>query len=216
MAVRGRVDSQPLTARVGNHYYSYAAGYQQSVKVNDPSSNCYEPQPRFHHCAALVDNKWFVIGGTPSTLSLIQEYDIASESWHQHESHGDIPSAACGIACTSHNGRIYTFGGCTLCDRKYTNDLSELDMKSMVWKTLQSVQSPSSPILKQDAAMTTLHNTLVTFGGYGTYLERMKQSKARYDFKEKSQAEVWTNELFCYNLDGSEWQDIGLFCLLSV
>ncbi len=194
----------PLSARVGSLYYSYAAGFQQTVQVNDPCSKCYKPEPRFDHHAALIGDKWYVIGGMPSNPSYVQEYNVISESWHQYETQGDIPLAICGVACTSlsSRGKVLTFGGCTR-DRKYTNILSELDVDTMVWQTLKPVQMHHCPQLKRDAAILAHHNTLVTFGGYGTFLESIKQSRASY-FKDGTKAEVWTNELTCYDLDKSE------------
>lgn len=197
------VDSSVLCARVGNHYYSYAGGDQQTVEVNDPLSHCYKPRPCFDHCAAQIDNKWYIFGGTPSTPIHVEEYDALTETWHQHKTSGDIPPASCGVASSTLQGKMYTFGGCTG-NRRYTNVLSELDVSSMRWKTLEPLQAIPSPLPKQDAAMLTHHNTLVTFGGLGTLQGNVKPSKSAYDFKDKPKSEVWTNELLYFDLNESK------------
>ena len=202
---RKEISSQPFSARVGGSYYSYAKGYQEVVKVYDPSCLEYTPSPRFGHCACLVQESWYVLGGVGHhPLSLVEEYNIVHERWQQHKAEGDVPAASFGVACAALQGKIYTFGGCTS-NGKYSNVLSELDLGGMIWRALKPHNPPHAPILKKDAAMTTCDKCLVTFGGYGVLHEAVEQSRAAYDKDSKKKPEVWTNELIKCSLDQSEF-----------
>lgn len=201
-STRDRVSSQPFAAKVDGLYYSYATGNCQTAQVNDPSTDNYVPRARFKHCAALWDDKWYVLGGAQHTPACVEEYDTLHETWHQHITKGDIPVASVGVACTALGAKLYTFAGSTS-DNKFTNTLSELDTGSMEWRALNPGQTHHAPILKRDAAMIAHGRTLVTFGGYGTYLEVMNRMRAGYD-NSGVKFEVWTNELIVCDLDKSK------------
>lgn len=198
------VDSNPVSSRVGTDYHSYVTGCCQTVKINDPAYINYMPKSRFGHCASLVADRWFVLGGQPSTPAYIEEYDTLRETWHQHLTTGAVPSALHGVACSCIDGnKLYTFGGSTR-DNKYTNVLSELDIATKVWRMLEPGQPHHTPILKRDTAMISHgRSQLVTFGGYGTFHEHVTRSRASYD-KNGTKSEVWTNELIRYDLDKRE------------
>lgn len=199
--MNGQLNEHPFAAKVGSLYYSYARGYQETVEVNDPCSLGYIPTSRFGHCAALIDNKWYLLGGVSCPLSFVEVYDVCHQRWRRHAALGDIPEASFGAACTVLQGRMYVFGGRTR-DMKYSNDLSELDVETMVWKRLEPGNSCHVPILKKDAAMVSHGRCLVTFGGCGILHEHVKRSRASYGGNKK---EVWTNELIKYDLDKSKY-----------
>lgn len=207
---RARLDSKVISSRVDGIYYDYAAGYIQTARINDASSLSYVPDGRFDHSSALIDDKWYVLGGVLGGVqhapSCVEEYDTVHETWHQHSTTGVIPPACTGIACAALDDKLYTLGGCTE-EKKYTNTLSELDVGTMAWKTLEPLNPRFAPMLKRDAAMIAHGRTLVTFGGYGTFTESMSQTRAAYE-KDGTKVEVWTNELITYDLDKSELQNM--------
>ena len=199
-----------LSAKVDGQYHDYASGCHQVIQIHDPFSINYSPQPRFNHCASLVEDKWYVYGGSGggcASLSgrCIEEYDPAAERWHQHATTGDVPFASVGLACTAIDNKLYAFAGCTNGVENFSNAVTELDIHSMIWRTLKPCNPDDAPIPKKNAAMTACLKCLVTFGGYGIFPENKKIYQKRASYKSDGKtAKVWTNELIYFDLEKSK------------
>ena len=154
----------------------------------------YEPKPRYVHCSALVQDKWYNYGGVTSdddkkkySPSIIEEFDPARQVWKQHPTYGDTPPGYIGSAATSIGSKFYHFGG--FCGGKLHNTISELDVNTFHWKKLEPTSTDGiCPIPKMDAGMISFDNrVLVTYGGKG-----ITRGKAR------------TSQLHCFDIETSK------------
>src|SRR5580692_4135771 len=93
-----------------------------TVEEYDPETNTWRtrasmPTPRNHTAAGAVNGKIYVIGGRvgaafiglASDISVVEEYDPASDKWSAPRSR--MPTARSAIASGAINGRIYVAGG---------------------------------------------------------------------------------------------------------
>ena len=156
----------------------------------------YEPEPKYQHCSALVQDKWYNYGGKLNSVdestspSAIEEFYPAHRVWKQHPTHGDTPPGYIGSAATSIGSKFYHFGG--FCGEKFHNTISELDVNTFQWKKLESINEDGiCPIPKMDAGMIAFDNrVLVIYGGKGITPD----------------GEVtWTNQLHCFNTETSKF-----------
>jgi len=72
------------------------------------------PTARTFSCACVVDDKFFVIGGTSaaSAKSDVELYNPATDTW---EKKANMPVARCYSVACALNGKIYVFGGTSGC-----------------------------------------------------------------------------------------------------
>ena len=153
----------------------------------DPS---YEPEPRYQHCSALVQDKWYNYGGMTSdgkrcSPDVIEEFDPAHQVWKQHPTHGDTPPGYIGSAATSIGSKFYHFGG------SFHNTISELDVSTFKWKKLEPTNEDGiCPIPIMDAEMIAFDNRLlVIYGGKGITPDGET---------------TWTNQLLCFDIETSK------------
>ena len=69
------------------------------------------PTARGFTSGAVVDGKFYVIGGFPTHTSVTQAnemYDPATDEWAKM---ADMPEGRCANATCTYNGKIYVFGG---------------------------------------------------------------------------------------------------------
>ena len=201
-----RLDSSVVNARVGNEYFFFDGGaHASSTEISDPKSPQYAPRPRFDHCSSLINKKLYVHHGQGCffTEPVVDEYDILSEEWSCRTTTGDVLEAKSGIASAHKGNKFYTFGG-EIKARQYTNILSELDISSMLWRTLRPLNPQKAPIPKKDAAMISYQDYLVIFGGLGVSAGGHKGSK----YERGGADEVWTNEVTLYDINRSKFVSV--------
>ena len=93
-----------------------------TVEEYDPATNTWRertpmPTPRNHAAIGVVDGKIYVIGGRvgaafiglASDVSVVEEYDPATDSWGAPRSR--MPTARSALAAGVYGGRIYIAGG---------------------------------------------------------------------------------------------------------
>lgn len=94
-----------------------------TVEEYDPATNTWRersmmPTPRNHLAIGAVDGKIYVLGGRigaafisggGNRLDLVEEYDVAADSWNSVRAR--MPTARSAVAFGVHGGRVYVAGG---------------------------------------------------------------------------------------------------------
>lgn len=112
---------------------------QNSAFVYDPSSDSWSagaplPTARYYCSAAETGGRIYVIGGAkiqsgaPLSLSIVEVFDPASNSWTTCAA---LPTALRGLSAVAANGKIYVLGGKT--NSGYSNNVYEYDPSSNQW-----------------------------------------------------------------------------------
>ena len=168
------------------------------------SSSKYEPLPRFYHISSRVGSKVVVQGGLTKDFSeksrqhlssVIEIFDLYSESWEQRPVTGDVPSpGTSGAASASLHDDLFSFGGGD--GRQWFNTLRRLDTEKLCWSQVSPQNTDGAPMPKTGCGMIAFGNGLVVFGGYGGPTEPQSFIKnTRF-----TDGRGWTNEFHIYNL----------------
>ena len=94
-----------------------------TVEEYDPATNTWRersamPTPRNHLAIGAVNNKIYVLGGRigaafisggGNRLDLVEEYDVAADSWNPVRAR--MPTARSAVTYGVHGGRVYVAGG---------------------------------------------------------------------------------------------------------
>ena len=94
-----------------------------TVEEYDPATNSWRersmmPTPRNHLAIGTVNGRIYVLGGRigaafisggGNRLDLVEEYDVATDSWNSVRAR--IPTARSAVAYAVHGGRVYVAGG---------------------------------------------------------------------------------------------------------
>jgi N-acetylneuraminic acid mutarotase len=94
-----------------------------TVEEYDPATNTWRersmmPTPRNHLAIGAVNNRIYVLGGRSGSafisgggnrLDLVEEYDVAADSWNSVRAR--MPTGRSAVAYGVHGGRIYVAGG---------------------------------------------------------------------------------------------------------
>jgi len=212
------MESSILQARVGRELTVYEGTTPKRILINDPKSPSYNPQPRFDHCSALIDDKLFVHRGQSCSFkeSDIEVYDTVSEQWTCKTTSGDIPEPTSGMAYAQKGKMLYTFGGevkakTGIKTKTYTNVVSELDTSSMIWKILHPTSTENAPVPKRDAAMMSYKDYLVMFGGLCASAGNDRKATP----KKGGVNQVWTSEVTIFDINRSKFIAAKLEMMLA-
>lgn len=144
-----------------------------TVEEYDPKENTWRerspmPTPRNHATAGAVNGKIYVIGGRvgaafiglASDISVVEEYDPASDKWSAPRSR--MPTARSAIASGVYNGKIYVAGG------EYQDPhmmatfraVEAFDPASNTWSIM-----PSMPVSRHGLAAGIIGNRFIVVGG---------------------------------------------------
>ena len=167
-------------------------------------SSKYEPLPRFRHISSRVGSKVVVQGGLTKDFfeksrqhlsSVVEIFDLYSESWEQRPVAGDAPSPGTyGAASASLHDDLFSFGG--IDGSRHFNTLHRLDTEKLCWSQVSSQNAVGAPIPKWGCGMIAFANGLGVFGGYGVPTEPRSFIKdTRF-----TDGRGWTNEFHIYNL----------------
>lgn len=192
------------------------SGRSSLVSLPCRDRRLYEPSPRTSHYAASVKDHVFVICGLTEHYMnhntvlphLVEICEPLSKKWFQTLTRGTPPPGLYNGACTSIDGKIYTYGG--YIDHgypwKFSDTLSVLDTNTMAWKHLDP--SPSSdpifrPIKKRATSMVAYESEgsdkLALIGGYGLLPESISQSEERF-FHPHVDGFGWTSKLCIFDI----------------
>jgi len=143
------------------------------------SSGANMPTARRNPAAAVIDGSLYVAGGFDgsSTLSVLERYDPASDSWTSLTS---MPTARYGPGAGVIDGSLYVAGGAA----SGSNDVLErYDPASDSWTSLTSM-----PTARYNATAEAIQGSLYVIGGYNgsSHTDRHE----RYDPASDS----WTRE----------------------
>jgi hypothetical protein len=110
--------------------------------------------------AASVDGHIYVAGGWTVrqgfTLSLMQIYDVATNTWTQGRL---LPGPRSGAAAAAYNGKVYVIGGADASSS--TNTVYEYDPATDTYTTKASM-----PTVQSSMAAVTLGDRIYVIGGY--------------------------------------------------
>ena len=133
----------------------------------------YEPTARYGHCAAILNDKVFMLSGRPVNLdrfkeslaSQVETFDLFTETWSQEHTTGDPPPGLYNGCCATCAGLLYHYGGYD--GRDVVSCLSKFDPASLNW-TFVGKDSRKGPKPKSLCAMVCFGEVLWVFAGAPT------------------------------------------------
>ena len=177
------------------------------LSLSKSSSSKYEPLPRFGHLSVGVGSKVVVQGvrtkdfsekSRPSRQhlsSIVEIFDLYSESWEQRPVTGDAPSPGTNLAASaSLHDDLFSFGGYD--GNQCLNTLRRLDTKKLCWS---QVSPQNAPMPKYGCGMVAFGNGLGVFGGYGVP-RGPTEPQSFIKNTRFTDGRGWTNEFHIYNL----------------
>lgn len=170
-----------------------------TVEEYDPATNAWRersmmPAPRSHLAIGAVNNKIYAIGGRiggafisggGNRLDLVEEYDVAADSWNPVRAR--MPTARSAVAYGVHGGRVYVAGGEHQTSNSSTafRALEGFDAAKKEWFVM-----PSMPLQRHGLAGAVLGNRLHLVSGdvqsAGTGLEMHTDAHDAYEFESTS------------------------------
>ena len=168
------------------------------------SSSRYEPLPRLGHISSRVGSKVLVQGGLTKDFfeksrqhlsSVVEIFDLYSESWEQRPVAGDALSP--GAASASLHDDLFSFGG-TDGSRPF-NTLRRLDTEKLCWSQVSPQNADGAPMPKYWCGIIAFGNGLGVFGGYGVPQGPTEPQSFIKDTRF-TDGRGWTNEFHIYNL----------------
>ena len=168
------------------------------------SSSKYEPLPRFYHISSRVGSKVVVQGGRTKDFSeksrqhfssVVEIFDLYSESWEQRPVTGDAPSPGTyDAASASLHDDLFSFGGYD--GSQLFNTLRRLDTEKLCWSQVSPQNADGAPMPKYGCGMIALGSGLGVLGGYGV----PRGLTEPQSFIQYTAGSGWTNEFHIYNL----------------
>jgi N-acetylneuraminic acid mutarotase len=144
-----------------------------TVEEYDPATNTWRarspmPTPRNHAAAGAVNGKIYVIGGrvgaafigVASDISVVEEYDPATDKWSAPRSR--MPTTRSALGAGTYNGRIYVAGGEFQDPHMMATfrSVEAYDPATNTWSIM-----PSMPVSRHGLAAGVVGNRLLLVGG---------------------------------------------------
>ena len=173
----------------------------------------YEPLPRFCHNSVGVGSKVVVQGGVTKDLSeksrqhlssVVEIFDLLSESWEQRPVTGDAPPPGTYLAASaSLHDDLFSFGGTY--GSQFLNALHRLDIEKLCWSQVSPQNADGAPMPKYGCGMVAFGNCLGVFGGYGVP-RGPTEPQSFIKNTTFTDGSGWTNEFHIYNVaEGQIW-----------
>ena len=169
-----------------------------------PPDPCYEPEPLFWHCSALVEGEWITYGGIGADGGLadpLTSIHPDREGWTQMATSGTPPSGVAAAACVAVGSLLYHIGGAG--EGGFYNTVHCLDTTTMEWRELQPANPQAAPMKKFGLAGISYGSIIVTVGGFGE-LPTNHHPGVEYAPHPEIEGSGWTNEVVCYDTKQSE------------
>ena len=171
------------------------------------SSSKYEPLPRVCHISSRVGSKVVVQGGRTKDFSeksrqhlssVVEIFDLYSESWEQRPVTGDAPSPGTyESASASLHDDLFSFGGFD--GSQYFNTLRRLDTEKLCWSQVSPQNADGAPMPKYGCGIIALGSGLGVLGGYGVP-RGLTEPQSFIQYTASTDGSGWTNEFHIYNL----------------
>ena len=171
------------------------------------SSSKYEPLPRLWHISGRVGSKAVVQGGRTKDFSeksrqhlssVVEIFDLYSESWEQRPVAGDAPSPGTyNAASASLHDDLFSFGGHD--GSQYFNTLRRLNTEKLCWSQVSPQNADGAPMPKAACGMIAFGNGLGVLGGYGVP-RGPTEPQSFIKNTRFTDGGGWTNEFHIYNL----------------
>ena len=169
---------------------------------------CYGPLPRYYHISGRVGSSIIVQGGRTKDFSeeskqhlssVVEIFDLYSESWEQRQVKGNTPSPGTyDAASASLHDDLFSFGG-FYGSKNYFNAVRRLDTKTWCWSQVSPQNTDGAPMPKIGCGMIAFRNSLVVFGGYGVP-QGPTEPQSFTKHTSYTDGRGWTNEFHIYSL----------------
>ena len=173
----------------------------------DRHESFYEPEPRYGSRATVVGQSVFMYRGVlqayqgkskVTVCSRCEVFNGDSSEWIRMDTVGSKPDAYQYFSTTSIGDHIYYYGGYD--GTTNTDQLLELDSRTMKLKELIPRNSNEGPMKKRDCGLVSFRNDrLLVWGGYGIHTTTQPGSRFVPD-TARTDGSGWTNELHCYDI----------------
>ncbi len=166
-----------------------------TVEEYDPATNTWRersmmPTPRNHLAIGAVNGKIYVLGGRigaafisggGNRLDLVEEYDVAADSWNPVRAR--MPTARSAVAYGVHGGRVYVAGGE---HQSYNESTAFRAFEAFDAATKQWIVMPPMPLQRHGLAGAVLGNRMHVISGdvqsAGTGLEMHTDAHDAFEF----------------------------------
>ena len=165
------------------------------------------PLPRFDHISVRVGSRVVVQGGLTKNSSekcrkclhsMVDIFDLHSESWEQRPVTGDAPSPGTYLAASaSLHDDLFSFGGTD--GSQFFNTLHRLDTEKFSWSQVSPQNADGAPMPKYGCGIMAFGNYLGVFGGYGVP-RRPTEPQSFIKDTRFTDGSGWTNEFHIYNV----------------
>ena len=178
------------------------------LSLSEGAYSKYAPLPRLWPISGLVGSKVVVQGGRTKDFSekskqhlssVVEIFDLYSESWEQRSVTGDAPSPGMyGAASASLHDDLFSFGGTD--GMHFFNTLHRLDTEKLWWSQVSPQNANGAPMPKWACRIIAFGNCLGVFGGHG--VPRGPTEPQSFTIKNRGSADGigWTNEFHIYSL----------------
>lgn len=174
-----------------------------------------------HTCTNLNGELFFIWGGADDSLastsranSQLWIYETLTGYWRRRECTGECPPYLSGATSCLIGGKMYTFGGHSVAQDNWLNNLYCLDLDSFVWTDLssRSKADPSKPIRCDKSSSWSFNGRVYIFGGYGwaqtehllQLLDKQKDLQLTPDNRWPKFG--WNNQLVEFNPRDNTWR----------
>ncbi|CAG0919808.1 unnamed protein product [Notodromas monacha] len=132
-----------------------------------PVASGIPPEAAVSYCFFKINHRLFVYGGSGpqfgySSSNHLSCFDLEKRSWHTVECSGRVPHQMYGQGSAINGNKLFVIGGTG--GNMYSNDVDVLDMSTMEWKNLWSM-NPLQPKPRYRHEVVFYKNSLWMFGG---------------------------------------------------
>ena len=150
----------------------------------------------YGHSVCNYNGKIYMFGGRNDDDGPIRQvscFDIATSSWINIETSGDVPNARDGHGCTLIGPVMFIHGGYCEAKSNLTNTLYGLNLETLVWE-LYPCKGVHVKERDFHTATAVGEHRIIIFGGRS---DQMGPIFSGYD--------VYDDKFYCYNLQDGKW-----------
>ena len=154
---------------------------------------------RYGHSICSYNGKIYIFGGRnddDGSIKPVSCFDIATDSWVDLKTSGQVPDARDGHGCTMIGPVMFIHGGYCEMQSKFTNTLYGLNLETLVWELYPC---KGVHVMERDFHTATAvgKHKIVVFGGRS---DRMAPIFSGYD--------IYDDKFYCYDLQDGNWSQM--------
>lgn len=190
------------SADIDVHRFDVAARSWDLVKTRSNKDDPYLApcaKSRYGHSVCSYNGKIYMFGGRnddDGSLKAVSCLDIATNSWENIKTSGQVPDARDGHGCTLIGPVMFIHGGYCEMESQFTNTLYGLNFETLVWELYPS---KGVYIKERDFHTATAvgKHKIIVFGGRS---DRMAPIFSGYD--------IYDPKFYCYDLRNGSWSQM--------